>query len=70
MRALDVLVQERLLRETDEDESYDFTHDLVRDAVYAEAGRARQRVYQRRALAVMDERTITRRQPMRQVLAV
>ncbi|HEX6506377.1 MAG TPA: AAA family ATPase, partial [Chloroflexota bacterium] len=69
LRALDVLVQERLLRETEEDEAYDFTNGLIRETVYAEAGRARQRVYQRRALAT-DQHTVSHSTPVPQALAV
>lgn len=53
LRAIDVLVRERLLRETSEDGAYTFISPLIRDAVIAEAGRARRRVYQRRVLVVV-----------------
>jgi hypothetical protein len=68
LRALDVLVRERLLRETGEDEGYDFTHGLIREAVVAEAGTARRRVYQRRALAG-QHRVAPRSEPLQQALA-
>ncbi len=55
LRALDVLVRERLLREHSEDDAYTFISPLIRDAVIAEAGRARRRVYQRRVLTVVGQ---------------
>lgn len=70
LRALDVLVRERLLRVTEEDEGYDFRHSLVREAVYAEAGRARQRTYERRALATVDGFAVLQSVPVRQAVAV
>jgi len=69
LRALDVLVRERLLRETGEDESYDFTHGLIREAVVAEAGTARRRIYQRRALVVLEHHAASPSDPVQQALA-
>jgi hypothetical protein len=54
LRALDVLTQNRLLRESEEDEGYDFTNALIREAVVAAAGTARRRMFQRRALVVLE----------------
>jgi DNA-binding SARP family transcriptional activator len=55
LRGLDVLVRERLLCEAEDDGAYVFTDDLLREAVFAEAGRVRQRAYQRRATAVAEQ---------------
>jgi DNA-binding SARP family transcriptional activator len=48
---LDRLVRARLLREAPDAGGYMFGHDLLRAAVYAEAGEARRQLYHRRATA-------------------
>jgi predicted ATPase len=71
---LDRLVRSRLLREAPDVGGYTFGHDLLRAAVYAEAGEARRQLFHRRATgvavpqALMDrvglqrgERTVRRR---------
>src|SRR5579859_5051397 len=53
LTALEALLAGHLLREAAGRDAYLFTHDKVRDATYAEAGSARQRVYHRRALQLL-----------------
>jgi len=48
LAGLEVFLAGRLLRPADPD-CYAFTHDKIRDVVYAEAGLPRQQVYHRRA---------------------
>ncbi len=61
LAALDTAIRYRLLREVGGREGnagygyYDFTHDRIRDVVYAEAGEARRRVFHRRALEALEE---------------
>jgi tetratricopeptide (TPR) repeat protein/transcriptional regulator with XRE-family HTH domain len=55
VRALEVLVKRRLLREDAEEGFYDFSHDKVREVVYREIGSAR-RVTLHRAVAEALER--------------
>lgn len=55
--ALDQVVRVQLLREATDRATgdYAFRHDRIRDAVYAEAGPARQRVFHRRAAEALAE---------------
>jgi len=57
--ATDTIVRAHLLREVDPHRAgslgaYVFTHDKIRDVVYAEAGDARQRVFHRRAVQALQ----------------
>jgi DNA-binding SARP family transcriptional activator len=55
--ALDELVSGRLLLEVAEAgaaSTYTFTHNMIRDVVYTEAGDARRRLFHRRALEVLE----------------
>ena len=57
---IDMLLRAHLLRETESTDrrfiigSYLFTHDKIREAVYAEAGEARRRIFHRRALEALQ----------------
>jgi len=53
LRALDELLASQLLAETSNG-SYLFTHDKIRDVIYADAGEARRRVFHRRALDALQ----------------
>jgi predicted ATPase len=53
-KALDQLVQRRLLREVPGTDTYTMGHDLVREALYAGLGEVRRRRLHRRALAVLE----------------
>jgi DNA-binding SARP family transcriptional activator/tetratricopeptide (TPR) repeat protein len=52
LAALDLLTTNRLLHETIQSD-YEFSHDKIRDVVYAEASAARKRVFHRRALEAL-----------------
>jgi DNA-binding SARP family transcriptional activator/tetratricopeptide (TPR) repeat protein len=58
--AMDELVRARLLRETDSHKrgpaAHFFSHDKIRDVVYAEATDARRRVFHRRAVELLGAR--------------
>jgi predicted ATPase len=53
-KALDQLVQRRLLREVPGTDMYTMGHDLVREVLYAGLGEVRRRRLHRRALAVLE----------------
>jgi DNA-binding SARP family transcriptional activator/tetratricopeptide (TPR) repeat protein len=60
LSALDAALRAHLLRESHADGqpgAYGFSHDKIRDAVYAEAGDARRRVFHRRALETLRDGT-------------
>jgi predicted ATPase len=55
--ALDELVSGRLLVEVDQAgiaSTYTFSHNIIRDTIYTEAGDARRRLFHRRALDVLE----------------
>jgi tetratricopeptide (TPR) repeat protein len=55
LRALDALLTSQLLVETaDSHRPYSFTHDKIRDVIYAEAGDARRGIYHRRAFESLE----------------
>ena len=56
LRALDVLVKRRLLREASEDGYYDFSHDKVREVVYREIGAARRTTLHRAVAEALESR--------------
>ncbi len=62
--ALDEVLRNRLMREPPRQSSqpgngaYTFTHDMIREIVYVEAGEARSRIFHRRALSTLQEAAV------------
>jgi tetratricopeptide (TPR) repeat protein len=59
---VEALIQRQLLRETNDGESYDFSHDKVREVVYTDLSTARRILLHRAAAATLEETGGSRRE--------
>ncbi len=66
LEMVEALIQRHLLRETGDGESYDFSHDKVREVVYSDLSSARRILLHRAAAATLVETGGTRRERVRQ----
>jgi predicted ATPase len=55
LEMVEALIQRQLLRETNDGESYDFSHDKVREVVYTDLSTARRILLHRAAAATLEE---------------
>lgn len=62
LERVEALIQRQLLRETGDGESYDFSHDKVREVVYTDLSRARRLLLHRAAAATLENEAGHRRE--------
>jgi tetratricopeptide (TPR) repeat protein len=62
LEMVEALIQRQLLRETNDGESYDFSHDKVREVVYTDLSSARRLLLHRAAAATLEKMGGSRRE--------